>query len=147
VADAPSASRTLQGLAPIRLTNCTAPVRAAGGLLTLAGAGTSAAVVAAFRRAETPVSPLRPTARLVCAGPYRFSRNPDYLGQAISYTGVALLANTPWPLLLRPALASPFNSVLWPGRRRISSIVLAPSTSPTRKRFPAGCPWRIAKSA
>jgi protein-S-isoprenylcysteine O-methyltransferase Ste14 len=33
------------------------------------------------------------------SGPYRFSRNPDYIGQAVIYTGIALLVNSVWVLL------------------------------------------------
>ncbi|HET7603507.1 MAG TPA: isoprenylcysteine carboxylmethyltransferase family protein [Gemmatimonadales bacterium] len=38
-------------------------------------------------------------------GPYRFSRNPDYVGQALLTPGLALLVGAPWTLLaLVPAL-------------------------------------------
>jgi protein-S-isoprenylcysteine O-methyltransferase Ste14 len=56
-----------------------------------------------FADASTPISPLRATRALVIDGPYRYSRNPDYLGQALVYTGVAISANRLWPLILLPA--------------------------------------------
>jgi protein-S-isoprenylcysteine O-methyltransferase Ste14 len=78
------------------------PKRLLGGALITAGACLSAAVVRRFAQASTPVSPLRATRALVTAGPYRFSRNPDYLGQALIYAGSSLVARQVWPLLLLP---------------------------------------------
>lgn len=78
----------------------------AGGVLALAGLALSAWVTVCFRRMDTPVSPRRPSRHLVMSGPYRFSRNPDYIGQALVHTGLALALNALWPLLaLLPALA------------------------------------------
>ena len=59
----------------------------------------------AFRRARTPANPYTPTRALATSGPYRFSRNPGYLGMAIVYAGIALAADAPWVLaMLVPAL-------------------------------------------
>lgn len=38
--------------------------------------------------------------RLVISGPNRFSRSPDYLGQALLFAGVALVLNALWLLVL-----------------------------------------------
>lgn len=49
--------------------------------------------------------PREETTVLVTEGPYRFTRNPVYLGLAISYAGAALFANSAWALaLLAPAM-------------------------------------------
>lgn len=58
----------------------------------------------AFRRARTSPKPWRPTTALVTTGPYRFSRNPMYLGFTAIYLGVALWANALWPVLLLPVV-------------------------------------------
>jgi protein-S-isoprenylcysteine O-methyltransferase Ste14 len=42
--------------------------------------------------------------QLVLRGPYAVSRNPMYLAWAIVYVGIALVANTIWPLLLLPGV-------------------------------------------
>ena len=42
--------------------------------------------------------------QLVLGGPYAVSRNPMYLAWAIVYVGIALVANTVWPLLLLPGV-------------------------------------------
>jgi len=61
--------------------------------LTVTGIGT-------FRRSGTSIVPVRSATALVIAGPYRFSRNPMYLGLAVLTSGIALLLNTWWPILL-----------------------------------------------
>ena len=77
-------------------------IRLVGATLIAFGAGVSAAVVRAFRAAPTPVSPRLPTTRIVRTGPYRYSRNPDYVGQVFVYIGATLVANTWWPMFLAP---------------------------------------------
>jgi protein-S-isoprenylcysteine O-methyltransferase Ste14 len=78
---------------------------ATGGVLIVLGLALSTWVVLHFRRSGTPVSPLQPSRQLVVSGPYRFSRNPDYIGQALLYTGMALVLNSIWVLLAQlPAL-------------------------------------------
>ena len=48
-------------------------------------------------------APFDPPRRLVTEGPYRFVRNPMYLGAALALTGAALFYGS-WALLLYPAL-------------------------------------------
>jgi protein-S-isoprenylcysteine O-methyltransferase Ste14 len=54
--------------------------------------------------AGTDTNPYRPSTALATDGPYRFSRNPGYLGMAITYIGITLAAEAPWALvMLAPA--------------------------------------------
>lgn len=53
-----------------------------------------------FRRARTTTVPGKISARLVTWGPYRFSRNPMYVGLAVAYVGEALLLRQVWPVVL-----------------------------------------------
>jgi protein-S-isoprenylcysteine O-methyltransferase Ste14 len=57
-----------------------------------------------FYAERTAVFPHRPAATLVTSGPYRFSRNPMYVGLGLVYGGVALWLNALWPVLLLPAV-------------------------------------------
>lgn len=59
-----------------------------------------------FRRRGTAVEPWKPSTTLIIEGPYRFSRNPIYLGFAITYLGLAVAMDS-WValLLLLPCLA------------------------------------------
>jgi protein-S-isoprenylcysteine O-methyltransferase Ste14 len=91
----------LHRLFPRRLFRSARPARALGWpLLLLSVLGAAWAVSAAQN-----VSLERP-ARLVLAGPYRYSRNPMYVAWTGLYVAAALLANSRWPLLLFPALAA-----------------------------------------
>ena len=56
--------------------------------------------VRTFRKAGTPVPGNRPTTMIVRAGPYRFSRNPDYVGQALVTAGLGVLFGTVWVLIV-----------------------------------------------
>jgi protein-S-isoprenylcysteine O-methyltransferase Ste14 len=53
----------------------------------------------ALRRAGTPVDPYSATTSLVTDGPYRLSRNPGYLGMALAYVGIAVVASALWLFL------------------------------------------------
>jgi protein-S-isoprenylcysteine O-methyltransferase Ste14 len=57
-----------------------------------------------FFRARTAIIPSHPASRLVTSGPYRFSRNPMYVGLSALYWGLALLFNVAWPLVLFPVV-------------------------------------------
>lgn len=59
-----------------------------------------------FRRRGTAVEPWKPSTALITDGLYRFSRNPIYLGFAITYLGFAIAMDS-WVvlLLLLPCLA------------------------------------------
>jgi protein-S-isoprenylcysteine O-methyltransferase Ste14 len=76
-----------------------------GAILLVVGLALARSFVAAFRRAETAVNPGKPTTTLVTAGPYRVTRNPGYLGMALTYAGICILSGALWPLVsLVPAV-------------------------------------------
>jgi protein-S-isoprenylcysteine O-methyltransferase Ste14 len=95
----------LQLLRPLQLFPDSPAARIIGCCLIVGGLILSGAVVRHFRRAGTPVTPWREPRRLVLSGPYRFSRNPDYVGQALIVGGLGVLLRAAWVLLaLVPAL-------------------------------------------
>jgi protein-S-isoprenylcysteine O-methyltransferase Ste14 len=73
-----------------------------GVVLLAAGLGVAAWGMLTFIHARTPVIPVRAARTVVRTGPYRFSRNPMYAGLAAAYTGLALLLNLAWPIVLLP---------------------------------------------
>ena len=90
---------------PVRLWGEPPPVaRLVGWGLVASGVLLAAGAVVLFRRAGTTPNPTRPTTALVIHGPYRFTRNPMYLGLGLCYLGATLLVNSVWPLALFPAL-------------------------------------------
>ncbi len=58
----------------------------------------------AFRRHRTTVNPYQGAAALCTGGPFRFSRNPIYLGDWLILIGASLLLKTAWPLLFAPLI-------------------------------------------
>ncbi len=72
------------------------PVIAGGFLFGLSG-------FREMRRAGTNVDPREPTTAIVTGGPYRFTRNPLYVGMTLMYCGFAARANA-----LPAALFLPF---------------------------------------
>jgi protein-S-isoprenylcysteine O-methyltransferase Ste14 len=76
-----------------------APRVALSGGLILFGLGLIGYCAWQFKRAQTCIEPWRPTSCIIANGPYRFSRNPIYLGFAITGAGIALAFNTCWMLL------------------------------------------------
>ena len=57
-----------------------------------------------MRQAGTNVDPYRPATAIVTGGPYRFTRNPIYVGFTLMYVGIFALANALLPILLLPAV-------------------------------------------
>jgi protein-S-isoprenylcysteine O-methyltransferase Ste14 len=53
-------------------------------------------------RARTTILPNAPPSALVTRGPYRFSRNPIYVGNTIALAGLGLALRWGWLLLLLP---------------------------------------------
>ena len=49
-----------------------------------------------FRRAGTPVAPIKPSSALVTGGIYRWTRNPMYLGLSVILLGIGLATGSIW---------------------------------------------------
>ena len=78
------------------------PLRILGGLMVIAGFLLGGASISEMRKAHTTLDPHQPATALVTRGPYRFTRNPIYLGFLLIYLGFTLFAGTIWGLLLSP---------------------------------------------
>jgi protein-S-isoprenylcysteine O-methyltransferase Ste14 len=74
-------------------------------LLAVAGIAFNLAPKVLFTRAGTTVNPLAPdqSSALVTSGPYRFTRNPMYVGQALLLLGWTLYLQHAFALLAVPA--------------------------------------------
>jgi protein-S-isoprenylcysteine O-methyltransferase Ste14 len=77
----------------------------AGLVLLLAGLLLGGFAVSRLMRAHTSPDPNQPTTALVTDGPYRFTRNPIYLGFFAIYLGFTLVFGTLWGVVLAPSLA------------------------------------------
>ena len=80
-----------------------APYRYAGAVIS--GLGLALILWAAFlfRRAGTNIRPYLPSTALVVSGPYRFTRNPMYLGMSGILLGAAILVGSITPFIVIPA--------------------------------------------
>lgn len=70
--------------------------------LAFAGVTLGVSAVLEFRKIGTNVLPERPALALAGQGPYRFTRNPMYLGLALLYVAGALVLARPVTLMLLP---------------------------------------------
>jgi protein-S-isoprenylcysteine O-methyltransferase Ste14 len=75
-----------------------------GAMALVVGLGLMGWALLTFSRARTAIVPVRPARVLVESGPYRFSRNPMYLGLSVGYLGLAILLNQGWPILFLPGV-------------------------------------------
>jgi protein-S-isoprenylcysteine O-methyltransferase Ste14 len=78
--------------------------RTIGPLLILGGLAAALLGSRELHRAETNVDPYEPATTVVTGGPYRFTRNPIYVGFTLIYLGISALANALLPVLLLPAV-------------------------------------------
>ncbi|MEM7212693.1 MAG: methyltransferase [Pseudomonadota bacterium] len=78
---------------------------AIGILLCIAAAAIALAGILAFRRAGTHVEPHKPSLVLVGDGPYRFTRNPMYVGLILLLLGLSLMFSLDWGIGIAPVFA------------------------------------------
>lgn len=89
--------------APITMSPDLSSGRAIIGWVLLAGGFALLAWgMVTFARARTAIIPNRPAATIVESGPYRFTRNPMYVGFTVAHVGGALLLNSAWPVVMLP---------------------------------------------
>jgi protein-S-isoprenylcysteine O-methyltransferase Ste14 len=73
-----------------------------GGLLVGTSFMLGSSAFREMRNAQTNVNPHEPSTTVVTSGPYQFTRNPIYVSLTLLYTGIAVLANALWAMLLLP---------------------------------------------
>jgi protein-S-isoprenylcysteine O-methyltransferase Ste14 len=99
------------------------PVGIAVGLLLVALAVTvaTAARRQMVRTGQSPI-PWKPSPELILRGPYKFTRNPMYLGLTVLEIGVGLALDNLWiSLLAFPALAAVHFIAVLPEERYLSA--------------------------
>jgi len=68
------------------------------------GASIAASGLVTFKKAGTTTIPGQLSSQLVTWGPYRFSRNPMYVGLTIAYLGEAGILTHVWSVVLLPLI-------------------------------------------
>ena len=71
-----------------------------------------------FGKRSTTTIPFETPTSLVTSGPYRFTRNPMYVGLTLIYLGVAGTRAELWPVILLPVLLAYVNFIVIPVEER-----------------------------
>ena len=87
---------------------------AVGAVLFTIGALIAGWGLVTFHRARTTTVPGESSSRLVTWGPYRFTRNPMYVGLTIAYLGEAFLLRQVSPAVLLPVVLAYLHWVVIP---------------------------------
>ena len=103
---APFLAIALEWLAPLSILppRFTPWAVIAGGVLLFTAGALAISGERAFRASGTNVDPRSPALKLVETGPYRFTRNPMYLGMVTLQLGLALALSLDWALIGAPLL-------------------------------------------
>ena len=72
------------------------------------------AAIVLFGFAGTSIWPFVPTTALVTSGPYRLSRNPQYLGIAFFHVTFAFALGVPWALATLPVVLAVIDRTVIP---------------------------------
>ena len=72
--------------------------------LLAAGVFVAAWGIVTFLRRGTAVKPFRPATTIVDSGPYRFTRNPMYVGMTCAYVGCSFILDSWWEFALLPVV-------------------------------------------
>jgi len=80
------------------------PLEWTGYLLVFVGLGFAFSAVRRFGKMRTTLDPHGSVSTIVTSGPYRFSRNPIYLGFVCTLIGLPLALGNYWGVVLSPLL-------------------------------------------
>ena len=89
----------LQWLMPLPFMPAAAPAGWVGGAVFAIALVLAAWAIATVTRAGSNVPTNMPTTTIVDAGPYRFTRNPIYLGMIVGLIGLAIAFDSLWLLV------------------------------------------------
>ncbi len=76
---------------------------AVGGALVALALAIGGSAFGLFKKSGQDPAPWKPSPSLVLTGPYRFTRNPMYVGMALLQVGVGLMLGNLWVVLLAVA--------------------------------------------
>jgi len=94
------AGLALDWLYPLPFLPADLPAGRLGGIVFLAGLALLIWAATTFRRAGTQIPTTQPTTTIVAEGPYRFTRNPIYIGMFLGLIGLAVAFDSLWIIVL-----------------------------------------------
>ena len=83
-----------------------------GALLAVGSVWLALVAARTFEREGTNVIPTQPALKVVTSGPYRFTRNPMYLGMVLLLLGLSLVFSLEWGIILTPMLWLAYDRVV-----------------------------------
>ena len=83
-----------------------------GSLILLLGAVIAFSAIGRFKFARTTLNPHAPVSNIVTGGPYRFTRNPMYLGFASVLAGFPLTLGSYWGVIVSPLFILLMNKLV-----------------------------------
>ena len=89
----------LDWLYPLPFVPASLPARWVGIIVFAAAFALGISAIITIRRAGTAVETVKPTTTIVSNGPFRFTRNPIYLGMFVGQIGLAIAFNSLWVLV------------------------------------------------
>lgn len=97
--------------------------RAAGALVAFCGVALDVWAMTSLSAGRTTVLPHRASSHLVVDGPYRFSRNPIYLGNTVVVVGIGVGLGSLWYLLAAVAAAGAAQKLaIEPEERHLAAL-------------------------
>lgn len=100
----------LEHLWPMDAIDQVAYLEFAGGVVLGVGVAIAGWGLLTFRIARTTTVPGELSSQMVTWGPYRYTRNPMYVGLTIAYLGEAMILRQIWPVIVLPLV---FAYVSW----------------------------------
>jgi len=97
---------------------------ALGGLCSFPAIAILVSARTAFQKARTSMLPRRRNRVLIVGGPFKFTRNPLYVGLVLLYAGICFSTGAIWPLLFMPIVVALLH---W--------LVILPEEDYLEKRF------------
>ena len=87
---------TLDWLHPLPFLPTSMPRTSLGAIIFMIGLALGIWAIVTMTKAGTRIETYRPTSAIVTSGPYRFARNPIYLGMFLGLIGLAAAFNSLW---------------------------------------------------
>jgi protein-S-isoprenylcysteine O-methyltransferase Ste14 len=103
---------------PIRSPEIVRIALIAGVILVVIGLAVAFSALGIFRKRSTTTIPFETPTSLVTSGPYRFTRNPMYVGLTLVYLGVAGTRAEIWPVIVLPVMLAYVNFIVIPVEER-----------------------------
>jgi protein-S-isoprenylcysteine O-methyltransferase Ste14 len=103
---------------PIRSPEIVRLSLVAGLILVAIGVAVAFSALGIFKKRGTTTIPFKTPTSFVTSGPYRFTRNPMYVGLTLVYLGVAGTRAEVWPVIVLPVMLAYVNFLVIPFEER-----------------------------